>query len=188
MTDPVRVRPLRREDLPLVGRWLAEPLVARWWDHRTDPESLERDFGAAIDGAEPTEVFLAAHAGTFFGLIQRYRVDAYPEYLEELAPVCAVPADALSIDYLIGEPDFRGRGLGAQLIRDFVADSWSRYPEARCVLVPVAAGNPASWKALEAAGFVRIARGPLPPDNPIDPPDSVIYLLHRPAARDKESV
>ncbi len=47
--------------------------------------------------------------------------------------------------------------------------------------MPVAAGNRASWRALERAGFTRIAAGPLPPDNPIDPPDHVVYRLMRPA-------
>ncbi|WP_170852440.1 hypothetical protein [Blastococcus sp. DSM 46786] len=27
----VELRPLRRADLPLLARWLAEPLVSRWW-------------------------------------------------------------------------------------------------------------------------------------------------------------
>ena len=64
----------------------------------------------------------------------------------------------------------------------FVAQSWDAYPAARDVVVPVAAGNHASWRALERVGFVRIAEGPLEPDNPIDPPDHVVYRLARPAA------
>ncbi len=51
------------------------------------------------------------------------------------------------------------------------------------MLVPVAAGNVASWRALERAGFVRVAEGPLTPDNPVDPTDHVLYLLRRPPGR-----
>jgi aminoglycoside 6'-N-acetyltransferase len=43
----------------------------------------------------------------------------------------------------------------------------------------VAAGNVASRRALERAGFVRVAAGPLTPDNPIDPPDHVVHLARR---------
>jgi aminoglycoside 6'-N-acetyltransferase len=179
-------RLLRRPDLPLLGRWLAEPLVARWWHHETDTAALDRDFGPAIDGTDPTELYLAQLGGHPFGLIQCYRIDSYPEYVAELAPVCAVPPGALSIDYLIGEPALRGQGLCARLIREFVAGSWPRYPDASAVLVPVAVGNRASWRSLESAGFARIARGPLPPDNPIDPPDSMVYLLRRPDAREQD--
>ena len=56
------------------------------------------------------------------------------------------------------------------MIGAFVAESWVAHPAARDVLVPVAAGNRASWRALERAGFTRIAEGPMEPDNPIDPP------------------
>lgn len=48
-------------------------------------------------------------------------------------------------------------------------------------VVPIFAGNRASWRALEKAGFIRIAEGDLVPDNPIDPPLHVIYRLDRPA-------
>lgn len=176
----VDFRRLTRADFPLLAAWLAEPLVARWWNHEHSPEALERDFGPSIDGSDPAEYFLAtAHAGPF-GLIQRYPIAAYPEYVHELAPVHPVGAGSLSIDYLIGEPAMRGRGLGAAMIAAFVALVWSRYPEAEEVVVPVSAGNDASWRALERAGFTRVATGELEPDNPIDSRDHVIYRLPRP--------
>jgi aminoglycoside 6'-N-acetyltransferase len=175
----IAFRPLQRQDYPLLARWLAEPLVARWWNHETSPEAIERDFGACVDGREATEVVLATVADRPFGLIQRYPIQAYPEYLEELTAVCAVPPHALSIDYLIGEPGARGRGLGAEMIAAFVSDSWARYPDARDVIVPVSALNRASWRTLEHAGFERIAEGELEPDNPADPRDHVIYRLRR---------
>lgn len=57
--------------------------------------------------------------------------------------------------------------------------TWAEHAEADDVLVPVAAGNRASWRALEKAGFVRVAEGALAPDNPVDPPDHVLYRLRR---------
>jgi aminoglycoside 6'-N-acetyltransferase len=178
----VTFRPLTRADFPLLRTWLEEPLVKRWWNHRTTDAALEEDFGGAIDGDEAAEFFVAMAGGRPFGLIQRYPVAAYAEYLEELAPVCVVGPGAISVDYLIGEPEMRGRGAGAAMIAAFVAESWARYPGASQVLVPVAAGNTASWRALERAGFVRVAEGELEPDNPVDPPDHVIYALERPVA------
>jgi aminoglycoside 6'-N-acetyltransferase len=85
------------------------------------------------------------------------------------------------MDYFVGEPDMRGRGIGAGMIAALVARTWPAYPDAGEIIVPVAAGNAASWRALERAGFVRIGEGELEPDNPIDPPDHVIYAIHRPA-------
>ena len=181
LDGPVTFRPLRRADFGLLARWLEEPAVARWWAHGTTPEAVEADFGPSVDGRDGTQVWLALTGGRPFGLVQRYRIADEPEYLDELAPVVDVPPRALSIDYLIGEPDVRGGGAGTAMLRAFVADSWAAYPDADAVLVPVAAGNVASWRALEKAGFTRVAEGPLTPDNPIDPPDHVVYLLRRPS-------
>ena len=176
----VTFRPLVRADLPLLARWLAEPLVARWWAHDPSPAAVEADFGPVLDGADPTEIELACAEDRPFGLLQRYTFADNPEYGEELAPVFPVPDGALSIDYLIGEPSMRGRRLGARTIAAFVGEGWARYPAARDVVVPVAAGNVASWRALERAGFTRVAEGPLTPDNPVDPPDHVVYRIGRP--------
>ncbi|GAA1607828.1 hypothetical protein GCM10009789_72810 [Kribbella sancticallisti] len=38
---------LTRADFPLLAGWLANPHVARWWNHETTPEALERDFGSS---------------------------------------------------------------------------------------------------------------------------------------------
>lgn len=172
-------RPLRRRDFPLLASWLAEPLVARWWNHETSPEAVERDFGPSVDGLDATEMFLACASDRPFALIQRYVISAYPDYVEELSSVCPVPSGALSVDYLIGDQQMRGRGLGAAMIAALVADSWAGCPQAHDVIVPVSAGNVASWRALEGAGFHRIAEGHLEPDNPCDPRDHYIYRIER---------
>jgi aminoglycoside 6'-N-acetyltransferase len=180
LVDPT-FQPLGREHFALLTRWLAEPLVAYWWNHETTLEALERDFGPAIDGAEPTEMFLALMGGGPFGLIQRYRIDAYPEYVQELAPVLPLPEGALSIDYLIGEPHLRGMRFGTSMIRRFLALTWQAHPAAPSVIVPVNVNNVASWRALEGAGLRRVALGRLKPDNPAETWDHYVYLCEAPA-------
>ena len=178
--DQISFRPLERSDFPLVARWLAEPVVARWWNHDASPEAVEADFGPSVDGKEPTDIFAVLLDDQPVGLIQRYRIDSYPESEQELKDVCELPAAALGIDYLIGDPDARGKGLGAELIASFVEQSWAAFPDSRDVIVPVASGNRASWRSLENAGFTLFAEGDLKPDNPRDPPDHRIYRLPRP--------
>lgn len=176
----VTFRRLARSDFALLGGWLAEPLVARWWNHDPRPAAIERDFGPSIDGQDPTEIAIAILQGTPFGLIQRYRIDDNPEYRAELTAVCEVPPEAISVDYLIGEAEFRGRGIGARMIAAFVEATWSRYPAARDVIVPVSISNRSSWRALERAGFHRVARGELTPDNPVDSRDHLVLRCRRP--------
>jgi aminoglycoside 6'-N-acetyltransferase len=172
---------LRRSEFGLLRQWLTEPLVARWWNHDTSHGAIERDFGAAADGCDPTTVFIADWEGRPFGLFQRYAVAAYPDYLAELAAVCDVPAGAFSVDYLIGEPDLRRQGLGARMIAVGVERIWNAHSDCADVIVPVHVENCASWRALGRAGFHRVAAGRLTPDNPHDSEDHCIYRAGRSA-------
>ncbi|MEX5636916.1 GNAT family N-acetyltransferase [Parafrankia sp. FMc2] len=177
--SPIRFRRLAESDFPLLRGWLAQPHVARWWNHETTIEAVHRDFGPAARGEEPSEDFLALLGGTPVGLIQRCAYADYPEYDAELRPVADVPSGAMSVDYLIGDPAWTNRGIGPRMIAAMVARTWSDHPAATCVLVPVSAANRASWRALEKAGFRRVAEGPLTPDNPIDDPLHFVYRLDR---------
>ena len=176
----VTFRRVTRADFPLLAAWLAQPHVARWWNHDSTAEGVERDFGPAADGREPGEDYLALLDGEPIGLLQYSRFEDYPEYIEELAPVLTVPVDAVTIDYLIGDPALTGRGLGTAVISAFVAHVWETNPQASCIIVPVSSANQASWRALLAAGFRLVARGELEPDNPIDDRRHEILRVDRP--------
>jgi aminoglycoside 6'-N-acetyltransferase len=167
-------------DFPLLRGWLEKPHVARWWNHETSPEAVARDFGPSARGEEPSEDFLAFLDGRPFGLVQRCKLHDYPEYVDELAPVVEVPDGAVSLDYLIGDPELTGRGVGSEMIRTMIERTWADLPDATCVIVPVSAANRPSWRALEKAGMKRIAEGEMEPDNPIDDRAHFVYRIDRP--------
>ncbi|MFE8972116.1 GNAT family N-acetyltransferase [Streptomyces cyaneofuscatus] len=123
---------------------------------------------------------LAHLDGTPVGLLQRCRLADYPEYLVEVATLVEVPSGAMTMDYLIGEPQLIGRGIGPRMIRSALQAIWDEHPDAPCVLVPVSAANRASWRALEKAGMVRVAEGELEPDNPVDGRAHYLYRVDRP--------
>lgn len=173
-------RRLTEEDLPLLGEWLRQPHVARWWNHESSAEAVERDFGAAARGEEPAEDLLVLVDDQPVGLVQRSRYGDYPEYLAELAPILDVPAEALSVDYLIGDPQRIGTGLGTRMIRAIVEDAWQGYPNAPSIVVLVSAANRASWRVLEKAGLRRVAEGEMTPDNPIHGRRHYVYEIARP--------
>ena len=114
------------------------------------------------------------------GLLQRSAIRDYPDDLAEFEALVEVPEGAFELDYLIGEPALRGRGLGTRIIAAAIEDTWSAHPAAPAVLVAVVAANVASWRALEKAGLRRIAQGTKPPDNPIDDPLHYVYRCDRP--------
>ncbi|MGH9132813.1 MAG: GNAT family N-acetyltransferase, partial [Ilumatobacteraceae bacterium] len=117
-------RRLTRADFPMLAGWLAEPHVARWWNHEFSAEAVERDFGPTADGVEPSEDHLVLLDGQPIGLIQYSLYAAYPEYVDELTPLLPVPDHAVTIDYLIGDPALTGRGVGTAMIGCFVERIW----------------------------------------------------------------
>lgn len=177
----ITFRPVAEADFPLLGSWLAEPEVARWWNHETTPEAVARDFGPGVRGEEPGEDLLVLLDGEPVGLVQRAVIAHYPEELADFASIVDVPDGAVEIDYLVGGGR-RGRGLGPRLIADLVRDTWSAHPDAPAVLVAVVAANTPSWRALERAGLRRVGEGPLEPDNPADDPLHFVYRVDRPTA------
>ncbi|WP_084965192.1 GNAT family N-acetyltransferase [Thermoactinospora rubra] len=174
-------RRLREDDFPLLRTWLQQPHVARWWHHETSLEAVTRDFGPAARGEEPSEDLLVLLDGRPLGLVQRSRLGDYPDYLAEIAAITPVPEGAVTIDYLIGDAEQTGHGIGTRMIRTIVEHTWPEMPDATCVVVPVQAANRASWRALEKAGLRRVAEGELEPDNPADDRAHYIYRVDRPA-------
>ena len=115
---------------------------------------VEADFGPAMDGTDPTEVFVIEEDGRGIGIIQRYRFDDDPEW-DRVMAVGARPRPAMGLDYLIGVEERTGKGLGAPIIAEFVDDRLDRFPDIRAVVVDVDQANRRSWRILEKAGFRR---------------------------------
>ncbi|MFC5288733.1 GNAT family N-acetyltransferase [Actinokineospora guangxiensis] len=173
-------RRLEVTDFPLVAQWLAQPHVHRWWYHEFTMEAVERDFGAACRGEEPGEDWLVSVDGVAVGLMQRCRVADYPEDFEALSAAVETPKTVATLDYLIGDVGMTGKGVGSTMIRWAVEETWRDYPETDVILIPVVAGNLASWRALEKAGAVRVAEAEMEPENPIDETLHYVYRFDRP--------
>jgi aminoglycoside 6'-N-acetyltransferase len=173
-------RRLVADDLPLLARWLADPVVARWWNHDSTPEGVQRDFGPSVRGEEPGEDLVVLLDGRPVGLVQRSVIDAYPEDMAEFRSLVEVPDGAVELDYLVGEATLRGRGLGPRIIAALVRDTWTSRPATPAILIAVVAANTASWRALEKAGLRRVAEGPMIPENPLDESLHYVYRVDRP--------
>jgi aminoglycoside 6'-N-acetyltransferase len=173
------LRQLDRADLPQLSRWLEAPHVKRWWRERSDAETVEAAYGPAIDGADPTELLIAELDGRPIGMLQRYRLADNPDYERALEPVGA-PHPAAGLDYLIGEPDLTGRGLGPVMIAEGSAGAWETYPEIAAIVVAVQVANRRSWRALEKAGYRRAWSGFTDSGDPSDEGPSHVYVLDRP--------
>jgi len=173
-------RPLARKDFPLLSKWLSEAHVEQWWRHDPSPAAVEADFGASVDGSDPTKLLLVFEEGRPVGLVQSYRIGDNAEWRDALG-VVSPSDDAVGIDYLIGEPDATGRGIGAAMLRLFIDEIWTQYPEGPTIVVAVQQGNRGSWRVLEKIGFRRIWAGVLQSDDPSDQGPSYVYAMTRPS-------
>jgi aminoglycoside 6'-N-acetyltransferase len=164
--------------MPLLSRWLAAPHVARWWREPSDASSVQAAYGPAIDGEDPTEVLIAEFDGRPIGMLQRYLLSDNPDYQRALSPAGA-PAAAASLDYLIGEEELTGRGIGPAMIAEGSAGIWRR-PEIVAIVVAVQQDNRPSWRALEKVGYRRAWSGTIASGDPSDAGPSYAYVLDRP--------
>jgi aminoglycoside 6'-N-acetyltransferase len=148
----VTFRRLVDDDLPMLYGWLNEPGVVRWWEgDDVSWQAVERDYGST--SVDPVEHWVALIGGRDIGWIQCYAASDDPD---EAGQWWALGVDrmAAGIDYLVGDPADRGRGVGSAMISAFVGcvvfglhPEWSQACAAPC------ADNIASWRALERAGF-----------------------------------
>jgi aminoglycoside 6'-N-acetyltransferase len=178
MTDHLFFRPLSRRYFSLLSQWMAAPHVHRWWREEFDNASIEARYGPAVDGTDTTECFIVERDGMPIGFIQRYLLRDNRSWQGALVAAGA-PEEAAGIDYLIGRESLIGNGLGPEIIGDFVAATWRRYPDITTIVVDVSTGNVRSWRALEKAGFHRFWTGTLPSEDPSDDGPSHVYLRHR---------
>jgi RimJ/RimL family protein N-acetyltransferase len=173
--QPITFRPLTRADFPLLCRWLNAPHVRAWWrGEEPAPETVEREYGPQLDGADPSRCFVFHVRAVPVGMIQCYRHGDSPEWDR----VIGIPG-AAGIDYLIGEADRCGQGIGTAAISAFTSVVFDLYPEVSVIVSAPQRDNRASCRALEKAGFTLGYEGMLDSDDPSDSGVAAVYVLHR---------
>jgi aminoglycoside 6'-N-acetyltransferase len=145
------VRPMTFGDFPDVTRWVNEPHVAKWWDENRSLEQVTGYYGAALEGEDPTRLWIWEVNGRSVGFVQDYRISDHPDY----ALMSSRP-DAIGFDYVIGEPAFVGRGTGTALLWVFLRDIvWPAYPGATEFFAAPDHRNAASLRVLAKLGLTQ---------------------------------
>ncbi len=150
----ISFRPLERGDLPLLLGWLRDPEVARWyWDDAAElsDQELAAKWERDTRGDGLVDRYIMQVDGSDVGEIQKCRLADFPEHQAEMG----IP-DAAGVDLLIGDMEFRHRGLGAGILkafRDGVVFADARIQT--CVIDP-APDNTIAIRAYEKAGFRHV--------------------------------
>lgn len=144
---------MEMDDLRLMHEWLQRPHVRRWWSKRDSYEDVLNSYSPAIEGSEPTDLYLVLLEGREIGFIQTYLMVDYPEY----ASLIGLGEGTAGVDLFIADSALTGKGIGSEILRRFVSQIvFANATTRRCVAGPEAA-NVASIGAFEKAGF-RIVR------------------------------
>jgi aminoglycoside 6'-N-acetyltransferase len=167
-------RKMEPDDLEMVAGWLAEPHVSRWYLAGSSIEREIEDLRRSVAGEQPVNVLIVIANRQPIGWCQWYLCGDDPDWAGEIG---AAAAD-VGIDYAIGSPGHKGRGIGTAMIAELVSIVSSGHPEASIFADPDAL-NTASRRVLEKNGFELMAIKSIPSEPTDDP--MAIYRL-RPSA------
>lgn len=145
-------RRMRREDLPAYVAWQRAPHAARWFHAETlTLEEAERHCRPAIDGEDPTRMWVVQADGRAVGMVQDYCVGDHESY----ATATGDP-QAIGFDYLLGDPGLTGRGLGTRMLWTYLTQVvLPAYPAAPRLLASPDHRNGLSLRVLDKLGFTR---------------------------------
>lgn len=145
----IAFEPLRAEDLLLLREWLGREHVRRWW--REGGQSLQHAEDA-LAGRERTRYFVIVLDARPVGMIETYLLRDEPEW----AALIGEEADGAGVDFLIGEEDAVGRGVGPRVLEQFAGEIVFANPATNAVVATVEEPNRRSWRAFEKAGFRHV--------------------------------
>jgi aminoglycoside 6'-N-acetyltransferase len=96
-------RAMTRADFRDVVRWQSQPYVARWWQGEArDVAGAEAHYGPALDGTDPTRMWVLEVNGRSVGMVQDYRIGDHPEWALLTARPDAVGFDYLRVSTVVG--------------------------------------------------------------------------------------
>lgn len=154
------LRPVEDRDIPLLSAWLRKDRIRKWYHDPADwlleingchgAYSWIRHF-IAVDGMDSVEAEdESPKNGVTVGFCQYY--DCYDARDLESWYSVTRRGDTFSIDYLIGDDAYPGKGYGKALVRILTKTIQEKEQAARIIVQPDA-GNIPSYRALSANGY-----------------------------------
>jgi aminoglycoside 6'-N-acetyltransferase len=157
--DPQRYRSLkfkslREEDIPTLYLWLHKSHVREFYHTKRVPGWNEfcAEYLQRLDPDWPTKCFLSYTGMAPIGYIQAYRVADYPAY------AAMIQEDSgISLDLLIGEAEFVGKGWGRLILLKFINEvAFPLFDGEHVCWIYHETSNQRALSASRAAGFKHV--------------------------------
>jgi len=134
--------------LHLLRQWLNADHIKDHWQETEDDEKLKKKFIEELP-LRGVSAFIILKNKTPIGYIQYYDAKRVGGgWWEQESP------GTFGIDLMIGMVEFHGRGLGAQIIKEFVSFVRSKEPFLKTIIIDPDPKNFRAVRAFEKAGFV----------------------------------
>ncbi len=140
------MKPIADEDIALMARWLQREHVLKWYH---EPEEWIREIRARKGEFDFLNHFIVCDGDTPFAFCQYY--DCF--YAGEDWYAIPSAGHTYSIDYLIGEAAYLGKGYGRRIVKMLVKKIGGIEGAKRIIVQPERENIP-SCRSLEANGFL----------------------------------
>ena len=147
-------RKLELFDLTLLHKWLNLPHVHEFYDKDklNTIEDVQNRYSPKIKGEKPTDCYFVLYENKPVGYIQKYFVNDWPE----LGDYLDYDNKTVSIDLLIGDPDFMSKGFGSLMISEFLNKVVFADPSVTTCMIGPEPSNKRAIKAYEKVGFRHV--------------------------------
>jgi aminoglycoside 6'-N-acetyltransferase len=134
--------------------------VHEWWNEHSRLDEVSDHYGPSIDGADPTDHYVVLLGERPVGFVETYLIADHPDW----EATVEAESGAVGVDLFVAEPELTGKGLGTQLLQQFVSEVALARPGATHCLADPDSANAVSLRAFEKAGF-RVVREFVEPEN-----------------------
>lgn len=139
-------RPIAENDIPLLTTWLNKPYILKWYEN---PEDWLLEIRERNTTFQFVKHFIVLDGQLPIGFFQYYPCEQAKEAWYGNLPL----AGTYSIDYLIGQEDYLGKGYGSTMIA-LITDAVFSLPDAARVIVQPDADNSPSCNSLLSNGYL----------------------------------
>ena len=163
MSNTITFQKLIKEYQEFIFSWLAEPHVQEFWDNT---QAHKDDILNFIDGRKEPFSYCDGNYTYWLAIIndEPYAMlmtipDTYDDDIDQLLiENLSKTGNTYSIDYMIGNTKYFGKGYGAQTLMEFVDFFRAKVDsKADAFLIDPAKDNPRAKRVYEKAGFEYIA-------------------------------
>jgi adenylate kinase family enzyme len=144
---------LRKDQEETLKEWLKQDHVAEFW-HGVGLQNTLKSISRFVNGEETLFTLWIAYDGTIpFGYLMTSKVDFEKDHLyaKHLNP----SSKAITLDLLIGNPSYLGKGFGHRMIRELLQQ---KFHDVTDVFIDPGVDNPKAIHVYEKAGFRKLEK------------------------------